>query len=64
MKQTFKNRDTPLTRLQFDIPGIQALQQLWTAHKRGLGDIANELALPQSIDEVIEEINQEISSLL
>ncbi len=64
LKQTFKNRDTPLVRLQFDNPGMKALQQLWTAHQRGLSDVGSELVLPKDIDKVIEEINQEISSLL
>lgn len=58
LAKTFKNRGTTLSAIQFDSTGLKSLQQLWTAHLHGLGDIAKDLALPQSIETVIEEINR------
>ena len=56
--KTFKNRGTTLSAIQFDSTGLKSLQQLWAAHLDGLGDIAKDLALPKSIETVIEEINR------
>ena len=58
LAKTFKNRGTTLSAIQFDSTGLKSLQQLWTAHLHGLGDIAKDLALPKSIETVIEEINR------
>ncbi len=58
LENTFTNRGTSLSTVQFDASGIQTLQQFWSAHLHGLGDIAKELILPQNIEAVIEEINQ------
>ena len=44
--------------IKFDHTGLKTLQQLWTSHLHGLGDIAKELALPKNIETVIEEINE------
>lgn len=57
LAKTFKNRGTALSAIQFDSAGLKSLQQLWTAHLHGLGDIAKDLSLPKSIEIVIEEIN-------
>jgi predicted nucleotidyltransferase component of viral defense system len=57
VKKTFENRGTTLKRIQFDKAGSKALQQLWAAHLHGLGDVAKELDLPESIETVIEKIN-------
>lgn len=57
LEKTFKNRGTSLSAIQFDSTGLKSLQQLWTAHLRGLSDIAQELALPKNIETVIKEIN-------
>ncbi len=64
MAKTFKNRGTSLSLIQFDSAGLKSLQQLWTAHLNGLGDIAKELVLPKNIEEVIDEINLGIVSQL
>jgi predicted nucleotidyltransferase component of viral defense system len=64
LTKTFQNRSTSLSSIQFDSAGIKSLQQLWTAHLHGLGDIAKNLALPKDIERVIEEINQGQESLL
>lgn len=58
LSKTFKNRGTALSAIQFDSAGLKSLQQLWTAHLHGLGDIAKDLALPKNIETVIEEINR------
>ena len=57
LSKTCENRGTPLAAIQFDTAGLKSLQQLWTAHLHGLGDIAKELGLPNDIETVIEEIN-------
>jgi hypothetical protein len=64
LAKTFKNRGTTLSAIQFDSAGLKSLQQLWTAHLNGLGDITKELALPQNIEAIIEEINHGVESLL
>lgn len=60
VRKTFENRGTPLTLIDFDEAGLKALQQLWSAHLRGLGDIAEELHLPEKISTVIDTINSNI----
>lgn len=62
--RTFENRGTTLKLLQFDEPGLKALQQLWTAHLQGLGDIAKELELPNDINDTIDVINSGIKPIL
>lgn len=64
VKNTFNNRRTILKLIQFDEAGHNALQQLWTAHLHGLGDIAKELDLPESMVEVIDTINNSINSMI
>lgn len=64
IEKTFKNRGTSPSLIQFDSAGLKSLQQLWTAHLNGLGDIAKELVLPKNIEEVIDEINFGIASQL
>ena len=64
LAKTFKNRGTTLSAIQFDSTGLKSLQQLWTAHLNGLGDITKELALPQNIEATIEEINHGVELLL
>lgn len=63
ISKTFTNRDTSFSSIQFDNAGIEALQQLWTAHLNGLGDLAYELNLPKNIAGVIEKINAFISAI-
>ncbi len=57
VKKTFVNRGTILRPIQFDEAGHKVLQQLWTAHLHGLGDIAKELDLPENMVEAIDMIN-------
>ena len=64
LTKTFENRGTTLGTIHFDSAGLKSLQQLWTAHLHGLGDIAKDLALPKNIETVIDEINQGQESLL
>jgi predicted nucleotidyltransferase component of viral defense system len=64
LTKTFENRGTALGAIHFDSAGLKSLQQLWTAHLHGLGDIAEDLALPKNIEEVIDEINQGQESLV
>lgn len=64
LTKTFQNRGTSLSTIQFDSTGLKSLQQLWTAHLHGLGDIAKDLALPKEIEIVIEEINRGQALLL
>jgi predicted nucleotidyltransferase component of viral defense system len=61
VKKTFENRGTSLKPIEFDEEGLKALQQLWTAHLRGLGDIAKELDLPEKIITAIDIINSSIN---
>lgn len=64
VQKTFENRGTTLKPIQFDAAGHKALQQLWTAYLQGLGDMAKELALPESIFETIDSINTSISLMI
>jgi predicted nucleotidyltransferase component of viral defense system len=61
VQKTFEHRGTTLKLIQFDKAGHKALQQLWTAHIQGLGDVAKELELPENIKEVIDILNSGIS---
>jgi len=61
VQKTFEHRGTTLKLIQFDEAGHKALQQLWTAHLQGLGDVAKELELPENIKEVIDILNSGIS---
>jgi len=55
---TFSNRNTGLdVPLTFSDEELKKLQQLWIAHIKGLGQIANELELPAKISLLIEEVN-------
>lgn len=64
ISNTFAIRGTPLSLIQFDDTGLEALQRLWTAHLRGLGDISEELSLPKDIKTAIDEINSVVALLL
>lgn len=64
VKKTFNNRGTILKSIQFDESGQRALQQLWSAHLHGLGDMAKELNLPESIIAAIDAINSGIKPIL
>ena len=57
IKSTFSRRETSYKQIAFTDTGLHALQKLWMAHRKGLGNIADELLLPADIGEVISEIN-------
>ena len=63
-EQTFTNRGTVLKSIQFDESGHIALQQLWTAHLDGLGDIAKKLDFPENVTAAIDVINSGIKPIL
>ncbi len=57
IKDTFSRRETSYKQIAFTDTGLHALQKLWMAHRKGLGNIADELLLPVDIGAVISEIN-------
>jgi len=62
--ETFKTRSSKLVnQIQFSAGELQKLQKLWEAHFRGLGEIADELNLPDNIEEAINEINHFLKKL-
>lgn len=61
-KKPLKIGGTVLRPIQFDEGGLKALQQLWTAHLQGLGDVATELSLPENIITAIDVINDSVIS--
>lgn len=63
VKKTFDNRGAVLKAIQFDETGLKTLQQLWTAHLHGLGDVSKELDLPENMITIIETINTSISEI-
>ena len=63
VKKTFDNRGTILKPIQFNESGQKALQHLWTAHLHGLGDVAKEFDLPESMMAIIDTINTSISEI-
>lgn len=57
IKDTFSRRETSYKQIAFTDTGLHVLQKLWMAHRKGLGNIADELLLPVDIGAVISEIN-------
>jgi hypothetical protein len=63
IQATFNRRGTLiLLSINFDSAGIQGLQALWSNHLRGLGIFRQRLNLPDHVSDVINEINNWISS--
>ena len=62
--QTFSNRDTELKPISFDEASLEAIQKLWSAHLKGLGDYAELLHLPTQISDGIDHINHYLANLL
>ncbi len=55
---TFRTRGTTLTvPVSFTDADFALLQKQWTSHRRGLGEMAKEMKLPDEIHEVIDAIN-------
>ncbi len=60
---TFNRRGTSKSLLiEFDLSGIKSLQVLWSNHLNGLGVFRKRLNFPEKISEVINEINNWITS--
>lgn len=58
LQETFANRTTALELpIFFDQSGMENLQQLWGSHTLGLGPLKKSLKMPDTINEVISEIN-------
>ncbi|MBS0616094.1 MAG: nucleotidyl transferase AbiEii/AbiGii toxin family protein [Verrucomicrobia bacterium] len=57
INETFTNRKTIIRSVKFKADELFTLQRLWSSHLKGLGNMAEELKLPITIEEVIEEIN-------
>lgn len=64
VKKTFENRGTTLKPIQFDEVGHKALQELWSSHLQGLGDVVKELNLPDKMLEAINMINTSIRLIM
>jgi predicted nucleotidyltransferase component of viral defense system len=54
---TFNRRKTQLISIQFDKKEILGLEKFWSNHLRALGKYKNILNLPETIEEVITELN-------
>jgi hypothetical protein len=55
---TFHHRQTPLNLpIEFDSSGLEVLQRFWGRHLNGLGAFRQSLKLPESIEQVLDEIN-------
>lgn len=60
---TFTNRKSKLIfPIKFDDSELKNLQKLWTNHLRNIGRYKNELNMPDNINDLIDEINEWISS--
>jgi hypothetical protein len=58
LQTTFKHRNTKFAvPIEFDVQDFSQLQNLWSNHLRGLGDVRKRLDLPDDISEVLTEIN-------
>ena len=58
IKNTFKNRNTRIKdTIKFLSDEYLLLQQLWSSHRRGIGEMANELNLPENIEDLVIEVN-------
>jgi predicted nucleotidyltransferase component of viral defense system len=60
---TFSHRGTTLKSIQFNNPALKAIQTLWAAHLRNIGDYAEELNLPKDISLIIEEVNKYVAAI-
>ena len=62
--RTFGHRGRAIQKIEFDEQELKALQKLWTAHLKGLGNVAFELDLPPQMAAAIAEINSCIEGIL
>ncbi len=64
LQATFKHRNTKFTiPIEFDATELIQLQNLWTNHLRGLGDIRKKLDLPNEISDLLALINSWLNRL-
>lgn len=64
LQNTFKHRNTKFVLpIGFDAEDISQLQNLWSNHLRGLGDVRKRLDLPDNINDVLAEINSWLMNL-
>lgn len=63
VKQTFHHRETSIELVDFSKEDLKPLDELWTAHLKNLGKIADGLNLPRHIQDVINEINEILAQL-
>lgn len=61
--KTFRNRGRSIQKIGFDEQELKALQKLWTAHLKGLGDMAHALDLPPRMEELIALINSCVQTI-
>jgi hypothetical protein len=55
---TFEHRNTKFhAPIEFDAQEVSQLQNLWSNHLHGLGDVRKRLDLPDKISDVLFEIN-------
>ncbi|MDP3560008.1 MAG: hypothetical protein Q8R79_06660 [Legionellaceae bacterium] len=58
LQATFKHRNTKFSiPIEFDDIEMIQLQNLWTNHLRGLGDIRKKLDLPDKMSGLLAEVN-------
>ncbi len=63
LKSTFSNRGTILELIDFKTDDLLPMQKLWAAHLKNLGHAAQELKLPENIQDVIIELNKTIKNV-
>lgn len=63
IKQTFHHRGTAFELIDFSEQDLRPLNKLWTAHLKNLGNIAEAMHLPESIQVAISEINGILTKL-
>lgn len=63
IKQTFHHRETSIELVDFSKEDLKPLDELWTAHLKNLGKMADGLNLPRHIQDVINEINEILAQL-
>ena len=61
---TFEHRNTTfVVPIKFDAQEVSQLQNLWSNHLRGLGDIRKKLDLPDDMIDVLAEINSWLTNI-
>lgn len=64
LQTTFKHQDTKLAiPIKFDAHEVSLLQNLWSSHLRGLGDVRKRLDLPDDMIDVLAEINSWLTNI-